>query len=88
MFLESGVGLLFITSGKKINNTVFDATAYLCRRSCPSVSPSELFFNNENKMFECGTSLITMKGNDTVSDDEVVTSYVPPVRYSVERKNS
>ena len=64
---------------------ILDATAHLYKRSCPSVNPSVppslcpvLFANDDKRLFLNKKSSNDIINNDTMSNDEVVISDVPP----------
>ena len=68
----------------KFHTRFLDASAHLDKRSCPSVGPSvrrsvPRYFRTTNMaVFEGKKSSNDIINNDTISDDEVVASYVPP----------
>ena len=58
-----------------------DGTTQLFKRSCPSVRPSvwpKLFLSTKIEVFNCEKTSILQNNNDTMSDGDIVVSYVPP----------
>ena len=58
-----------------------DGTTQLFKRSCPSVRPSvrpKLFLSSKIEVFNCEKTSILQNNNDTMSDGDIVVSYVPP----------